>query len=78
MAYKAEYIWVDGQRPTAKLRSKTKILDARVDDVPEWGFDGSRPARRPAVMSRPACCSRCIAARPDPRRENEFSCCARS
>ena len=40
----AEYIWIDGQRPTAKLRSKTKILDApvkRVEDIPEWGFDGS-------------------------------------
>jgi glutamine synthetase len=40
----AEYIWIDGQRPTAKLRSKTKVLDAKVKslaDVPEWGFDGS-------------------------------------
>ena len=26
MSYKAEYIWIDGTRPTAKLRSKTKIL----------------------------------------------------
>jgi len=23
MRYKAEYIWIDGTRPTAKLRSKT-------------------------------------------------------
>ena len=40
----AEYIWLDGQRPTAKLRSKTKILDgapAALRDVPEWSFDGS-------------------------------------
>ncbi|MEO8216838.1 MAG: glutamine synthetase beta-grasp domain-containing protein, partial [Acidobacteriota bacterium] len=40
----AEYIWLDGQRPTSKLRSKTKILDEpvkRVEDLPEWGFDGS-------------------------------------
>ncbi len=40
----AEYIWIDGQKPTAKLRSKTKILDASVKklgDLPEWGFDGS-------------------------------------
>ena len=27
MAIKAEYIWVDGTEPTAKLRSKTKILE---------------------------------------------------
>ena len=24
---KAEYIWIDGTEPTARLRSKTKILD---------------------------------------------------
>jgi hypothetical protein len=24
MAFKAEYIWIDGTEPTAKLRSKTK------------------------------------------------------
>ena len=40
----AEYIWIDGHKPTAKLRSKTKVLDEKVTDVnqlPEWGFDGS-------------------------------------
>ena len=40
----AEYIWIDGHKPTAKLRSKTKILETKVNDVselPEWGFDGS-------------------------------------
>lgn len=40
----AEYIWIDGQKPTAKLRSKTKIVDGPVvslRDLPEWGFDGS-------------------------------------
>ena len=41
---KAEYIWIDGHKPTAKLRSKTKIIDGpvnRLNDIPEWGFDGS-------------------------------------
>lgn len=41
---RAEYIWIDGQKPTAKLRSKTKILDgsmSRIEDIPDWGFDGS-------------------------------------
>ena len=41
---KAEYIWLDGQKPTASLRSKTKILDHEVKalyDLPDWGFDGS-------------------------------------
>ena len=34
MRYKAEYIWIDGTRPTAKLRSKTKILTRRADLLP--------------------------------------------
>lgn len=41
---RAEYIWIDGHRPTAGLRSKTKILDKEVKtlaDLPDWGFDGS-------------------------------------
>lgn len=41
---KAEYIWIDGHKPTSKLRSKTKIIDGPVtsaDEIPEWGFDGS-------------------------------------
>lgn len=41
---KAEYLWLDGGKPTAKLRSKTKILEGRVErleDIPVWGFDGS-------------------------------------
>ena len=40
----AEYVWLDGQKPTAKLRSKTKILNEpveRLEDIPYWGFDGS-------------------------------------
>src|SRR5262249_5669017 len=40
----AEYIWIDGQKPTAKLRSKTKIVEGdgrSIADLPEWSFDGS-------------------------------------
>ncbi|MEX1021730.1 MAG: glutamine synthetase GlnII [Dehalococcoidia bacterium] len=40
MAYKAEYIWIDGAEPTPKLRSKTKILEDGATP-PVWGFDGS-------------------------------------
>ncbi|MFF0215361.1 glutamine synthetase [Streptomyces vinaceus] len=39
MSYRAEYIWIDGTSPTAKLRSKTKIVSAGAP--PTWGFDGS-------------------------------------
>ena len=40
----AEYIWLDGRKPTSKLRSKTKIISGpvrKLDDIPMWGFDGS-------------------------------------
>jgi glutamine synthetase len=40
----AEYIWIDGRKPTPKLRSKTKVINGpvdKVDDIPYWGFDGS-------------------------------------
>ncbi len=42
MAFKAEYIWIDGTQPTAKLRSKTRIL-----------ADGAR-ARRSGASTVPA------------------------
>ena len=38
MAIKAEYIWIDGTEPTARLRSKTKILDATATDLPDLGL----------------------------------------
>jgi glutamine synthetase len=40
----AEYIWVDGSKPTQTLRSKTKVLpqfSGRFDILPMWSFDGS-------------------------------------
>lgn len=40
MVYKAEYIWIDGVEPVAKLRSKTKIIADGVEPG-LWGFDGS-------------------------------------
>ncbi|MGB0679209.1 MAG: glutamine synthetase beta-grasp domain-containing protein [Polyangiales bacterium] len=43
---KAEYLWLDGARPTQRLRSKTRLLPIEgstpaLQDFPEWGFDGS-------------------------------------
>ena len=41
---KLEYIWLDGYKPTQSLRSKTKIVkdfSGKLEDCPEWGFDGS-------------------------------------
>lgn len=52
MSFFAEYIWIDGGKPVAKLRSKTKVLSGEIGDltlthpvnylrIPVWGFDGS-------------------------------------
>ncbi len=47
MQYFAEYIWLDGAKPTQQLRSKTRIVSVRggdaitADELPEWSFDGS-------------------------------------
>jgi glutamine synthetase len=58
VAYRAEYIWIDGTEPTALLRSKTKII-ADGDDQPIWGFDGSSTNQAPGDNSdcvlRPVC-----------------------
>jgi glutamine synthetase len=48
--YKAEYIWIDGSQPTAKLRSKTKIVK-KGEAPPIWGFDGSSTNQAPGHNS---------------------------
>ena len=40
MVYKAEYLWLDGTTPSARLRSKTKVI-ADGELPPVWGFDVS-------------------------------------
>jgi len=65
----AEYIWVDGQQPTAKLRSKTKIIGAPIgalSDLPEWSFDGSSTYQAKGSFSD--CLLRPAAYVPDPVR----------
>jgi glutamine synthetase len=46
MLSQVTYIWIDGAKPTQKLRCKTRILQLpeesiSLGDFPEWGFDGS-------------------------------------
>ncbi len=65
MATKAEYIWLDGTQPTAKLRSKTKIL-AEGAEPPIWGFDGS--STNQAEGSSSDCVLRPVKVVPDPIR----------
>jgi glutamine synthetase len=48
--YKAEYIWIDGTKPTALLRSKTKVLPSGTDPG-IWGFDGSSTEQAPGHAS---------------------------
>ncbi len=65
MPYRAEYIWIDGQKPTAKLRSKTKIVPDG-EAPPIWGFDGSSTEQAPGSNSD--CVLRPVAVLPDPIR----------
>jgi glutamine synthetase len=68
MAYKAEYIWIDGTKPTAKLRSKTKIVSDK-QDPPIWGFDGSSTNQAPGSNSD--CVLKPVVVVPDPLRGGE-------
>ncbi len=65
MTYKAEYIWIDGTEPTARLRSKTRVLQDG-DDLPIWGFDGSSTNQAPGANSD--CVLRPVFSCPDPIR----------
>ncbi len=65
----AEYLWIDGNKPTAKLRSKTKIIDKpvkKLDDIPEWTFDGS--STQQATGDKSDCILRPVFFSPDPIR----------
>ena len=63
--YRAEYIWIDGTKPTAKLRSKTKIVPAK-EAPPIWGFDGSSTNQAPGANSD--CVLKPVYVCPDPLR----------
>ncbi|MBI2623114.1 MAG: glutamine synthetase beta-grasp domain-containing protein [Candidatus Liptonbacteria bacterium] len=67
---KAEYIWLDGQKPTAELRSKTKIIEGPVTklaQIPDWGFDGSSTEQAEGRFSD--CALKPVSFFPDPLRE---------
>lgn len=66
MAYQAEYIWLDGTKPTPLLRSKTKILGDDVQAPPVWGFDGSSTEQ--ATGEHSDCVLRPVFHCPDPIR----------
>lgn len=72
--YKAEYIWIDGTKPTAKLRSKTKIVP-KGQQPPIWGFDGSSTNQAPGSNSD--CVLKPVFICPDPLRgaDNKLVMC---
>jgi glutamine synthetase len=65
VVYKAEYLWIDGTEPTARLRSKTKVL-ADGAEPPIWGFDGSSTNQAPGSNSD--CVLKPVFVCPDPVR----------
>jgi glutamine synthetase len=70
---KFEYIWLDGTKPEAQLRSKTKVIemssfDGDVSILPEWSFDGS--STNQATGHKSDCLLKPVAGYPDPMRKN--------
>jgi glutamine synthetase len=66
MPYQAEYIWIDGTKPTPIMRNKTRIVaDGKEPDI--WGFDGSSTNQAPGANSD--CVLRPVFTCPDPLRE---------
>jgi glutamine synthetase len=84
VSFFAEYIWIDGTAPVAKLRSKTKVisgtlmpahsLDSQLKYpvdlgvIPVWGFDGS--STKQAEGSSSDCILKPVRVVPDPLRLN--------
>ena len=68
---KLEYLWLDGYKPTANLRGKTKIIEnfsGKLEDCPMWAFDGS--STRQAEGGSSDCLLKPVAIYPDPVRKN--------
>ncbi len=65
MSYQAEYIWIDGTRPTPLMRNKTRIVESGKQPG-IWGFDGSSTNQAPGKNSD--CVLRPVFSCPDPLR----------
>lgn len=70
--YKLEYVWLDGYEPVANLRSKTLIKEfdnfPALEDLPNWGFDGSSTKQAEGKSSD--CVLKPVACYPDTTRNN--------
>jgi len=74
-AYKFEYLWLDGYKPVANLRAKTKIIvlenyNGELEPIPEWNFDGS--STRQATGKNSEVVLKPVRIYPDPDRENGY------
>lgn len=70
---KLEYIWLDGSKPTQKLRSKTKIVSdfsGKLKDCEIWSFDGSSTGQAEGNSSD--CLLKPVFVCPDPQRKNGY------
>jgi len=50
VSYQAEYIWIDGTKPSPLMRCKTRII-ADGKEPKQWGFDGSSTNQAPGHNS---------------------------
>ena len=70
--YRLDYIWLDGYEPVPNLRTKCQMKEfksePKLEDLPEWGFDGS--STRQAEGGSSDCILKPVASYPDPVREN--------
>ena len=71
MKAKLEYIWLDGNKPTQSLRSKTRLIEnfnGKLENCPMWSFDGS--STKQADGGNSDCLLKPVSIFPDPCREN--------
>src|SRR6476646_3855943 len=70
--YKLEYIWLDGYQPIPNIRGKTLVKEfdsfPTLEQVPNWGFDGS--STRQAEGHSSDCVLKPVAVYPDITKEN--------
>ncbi len=70
--YKLEYLWLDGYQPVRNLRGKTQIKEyasfPKLEELPDWGFDGSSTRQAPGGSSD--CVLKPVAVYPDSTRKN--------
>lgn len=70
---KLEYIWLDGNKPTQSLRSKTKIendFSGKLEDCSNWSFDGSSTGQAKGGSSD--CILKPVFICVDPQRKNGY------